>query len=119
MKDKLEPNMYVRTKDSEIHKCLDIYIDNNNPKLNRFMNEWGNIIMFDEIIKASHNIIDLIEIGDYVNGREVVDIFYNANDEVIGVATRGSVDYVNYQIKSIVTKEAFESMSYKLGDDKK
>ena len=58
---KLEENMYVRTKDGEIHKCLLIYIDDNNPTLNRFMNEWGYMIMFDEIKgEPSHNIIDLI-----------------------------------------------------------
>ena len=46
---KLKEGMIVKTKDGEIHECLDIYIDNNNPKLNRFMDEWGNIVMFDEI----------------------------------------------------------------------
>lgn len=68
------------------------------------------------IIKASDKLIDLVEIGDYVNGREVVDLFYNANNKIIGVETRGSVDYVNEEIKSIVTKEQFDQMSYKLGE---
>jgi len=55
---------YVRTSDGEIHNCLSVYIDNNNPKLNRFMNQWGNVVMVDEITKTSKDIIDLIEVED-------------------------------------------------------
>ena len=67
------------------------------------------------IIKASHNIIDLIEVGDYVNGRIVCK-----NDEddylyLIGFDADGNFyeDSIN-NIKSIVTKEQFESIKYSL-----
>ena len=118
---KLEENMYVRTKDGEIHKCLLIYIDDNNPTLNRFMNEWGYMIMFDEIKgEPSHNIIDLIEVGDYVNGMKVNNIaiedgliyLHMDADDCLHESTMLTGD----EIESIVTKEQFEQMQYKVGE---
>lgn len=108
---KLETGMYVRTKDDEICKCLNIFIDDNNSKLNRFMNEWGNMIMFDEIKgEPSHNIIDLIEVGDYVNGRIVKQNYF---DDIKYLPSEIK-EKINRGIKSIVTKEQIEGMSYKL-----
>ena len=117
---KLEVGMYVRTDKGRIGKVITEeyeYRDSYNQKI-EFKDEIEDTFDMDweDILKASHNIIDLIEVGDYVNGREVVEIFYNANDEVIGIDTRGSVDYVESQIKSILTKEQFEDMSYKVGE---
>lgn len=64
-------------------------------------------------IKSSPNIIDLIEVGDYVNGVRV--------DEIKNGEIRTSSHYDGYicnlcveeDIKSIVTKEQFEAMEYK------
>ena len=67
------------------------------------------------ILKASYNIIDILEEGDYVNGLPVRFVEENRVD--IGQAE----DYLwlkNEHIKSIVTKEQFEQMLYKVGDDK-
>ena len=64
-----------------------------------------------ETIKvASNNIIDLIEVGDYVNGYEVT-----SKDQFLGI---GNHDWyiADYEIKSIVTKEQFSSMAYRLGE---
>ena len=66
--------------------------------------------------KASFDIIDILEVGDYVNGREVVDIFYDANDDVMNVSVLGSIVYDNNEIKSIVTHEQMEQMTYKVGE---
>ena len=63
---------------------------------------------------TSHNIIDLIEVGDYVNGCKVLQI----TNSYVEVASYYE-DYRTYaynEIKSIVTKEQFESMSYKVGE---
>lgn len=113
MKDKLEER-YIRTYDGFIRK-IKVVSKENAPLVLCMINNKPYTV--NDIKKASHNIIDLIEVGDYVNGREVIDIFYNENDEVIGIDTRGSVDYVESGIKSIVTKEQFESMEYRLGDE--
>lgn len=113
MKLELKENMYVRTKDGVIDKILKL-----NKSYVKGVSQKDELYAYDidNIVKASYNIIDILEVGDYVNGREVVDIFYNSNDEIIGIDTRGSVDYVNSQIKSIVTKEQFEQMAYKVDE---
>ena len=70
----------------------------------------------EDIIKSSPNIIDLIEVGDYVNSHKVIYTIGDIYKEVY-------VEYGNMselleikpeQIKSIVTKEQFESMKYKI-----
>ena len=73
---------------------------------------WNGDIVFigeDKIYKASFNIIDLIEVGDYVNDYRVVERMGDWLDLESATAE-------NKDIKSIVTKEQFESMEYKLGD---
>lgn len=72
--------------------------------------KWGYT---KDIIKASENIIDLIEVGDYVNGCKVVEIL----KETIIIENYGEEELFNEKIKSIVTKEMFEQMSYKVGSD--
>ena len=61
-------------------------------------------------IKSSPNIIDLIEVGDYVNGCPV--LHKEKNELVCGLLLR----YKEENIESIVTKEQFKSMEYKVGD---
>lgn len=61
---------------------------------------------------ASYNIIDLIEVGDYVNGYEVIQIDNGRLYFDVGDFSFNGIE--NNQIKSIVTKEQFESVSYKL-----
>lgn len=60
------------------------------------------------IIKCSSNIIDLIEVGDYVNGFYVINKPFNQR-----IHTEFD-DFFEEDIKSIVTKEQFESMEYKV-----
>lgn len=69
---------------------------------------------------ASHNIIDLIEEGDYVNGNKVIRIetsSYPEDKNVKIIVCCGDDDYYVYyneDIKSIVTKEQFDSMKYEV-----
>ena len=83
----------------------------------------------EDIAKASNNIIDLIEVGDYVNGYKVIKIGdLSCYDNRIG-SKYIEIDFnvendnehwcedttlQNPDIKSMVTKEQFESMSYKV-----
>jgi hypothetical protein len=65
------------------------------------------------VLKSSPNIIDLIEVGDYVNGNKVLD----REDYLLWVFDNEEQDTLYYNeedIKSIVTKEQFESMKYKV-----
>ena len=140
MKDNLEQNMYVRTKYGYIARL------NKINKTDRYTEyEFDNKIGYDydgffhsiveyciddiEIIKASHNIIDLIEVGDYVNGEKVIRIDkdpfikgqINLWTNTITSNYWGDISLspiIEKDIKSIVTKEMFSSMEYRLGDDK-
>ena len=69
-------------------------------------------ILKKDIIKASHNIIDLIEVGDYVNGELVQDI----TGEYIRIDNVSHNKYwLSNNIKTILTKEQFENNCYKIG----
>ena len=65
------------------------------------------------VVKHSPNPINIIEEGDYVNGSIVVEILHG--DSVI-VENYGEEQIFENGIKSIVTKEQFESVSYKVGE---
>lgn len=111
MKLELKENMYGRTIDGYIVKILNVkddWIETDT----RFM-----IRTFpQDFVKASYNIIDILEKGDYVNGRKVVEIFYDANDNVMDVCVLGSIVYQNNEIKSVITHEQMEQMAYKVGE---
>lgn len=75
------------------------------------------------IVKASYNIIDLIQVGDYVNGKKIVDVGCLTNGPRKGTKvidyyiTPSAVSYLeNEDIKSIVTKEQFKNMEYRIGE---
>lgn len=77
----------------------------------------------ENVIKASYNIIDTLEVGDYVNGEYIIQIsktfgllFIETTyyDEVSGEEKHKFIR--KEDIKSIVTKEQFESMSYRIGE---
>ena len=112
---KLEEGMYVRTNEgifriSHINISFD---DNDFRKILLTNNEKVNFTSVEYIrtlkSQPSFNIIDLIEEGDYVNGERVIKHF--TTWLALGIAIVKEQD-----IKSIVTKEQFESMSYKVGD---
>ena len=69
----------------------------------------------ENIDKPSFNIIDLIEVGDYVNGEKVTSaepIDKNDTDRYLGF---GDYDYYIHDsedIENVVTKEQFNSMKY-------
>ena len=72
----------------------------------------------DGFIKSSSNIIDLIKEGDYVNGEIVTKVVL---DEIECKYIELDFSYNKRgirekDIKSIVTKEQFESMEYKIGE---
>lgn len=69
------------------------------------------------IIKSSSNIIDLLEVGDYVNGLPVMKIEINEDGErniYVGEENTTFGWLVYYDIKSIVTKEQFEAIKYEI-----
>ena len=66
----------------------------------------------EDVIKSSPNIIDLIQKGDYVNGREV---YYTVGDLVVFDGGQDGEIYIkNKEIKTVVTKEQMEAMQYRV-----
>ena len=105
---KLEVGMYVRTRDGFLWKPKKIEIEEDNSV---WFDDYYDYDVSD--VKASHNIIDLIEVGDYVNG-ELVE--YIEVDSYKDYVINSGYWCKQEDIKSIVTKEQFESMSYKVGE---
>lgn len=69
------------------------------------------------MIKASDDLIDLIEVGDYVNSRKVDKIAFVDGEYYIKtkVSNTGNYDYLpEHLIEDIVTKEQFESIKYEV-----
>lgn len=131
---KLEVGMYVRTKEGYIDEVIieyKGYCNNPNCKCKHVSCKY-NYYDEDMIVKASHNIIDLIEVGDYVNGEKVIRIYekgecYDGSNYGLITKTIETENdnyetiphdhlYTDYSIKSIVTSQQFSAMEYRLGD---
>ena len=119
---KLEKGMYVRTKIGIIGKIVSINKDSDDNNIITIFNGHLHIIHNEirtelDIVKGSHNIIDLIEVGDYVNGLKV-DVIENSQLFNFNSYDGWKVNITPYDNEtiSIVTKEQFESMAYKVGE---
>ena len=75
-----------------------------------------HFVLENEIIKHSKKLIDLIEVGDYVNGSKVIDIAQAPKKAIYIEQENGGalLPIVNNRIESILTKEQFEAMKYKV-----
>lgn len=114
MKLELKENMYVRTNDGYINKIK---------KVNQF-----NVLVYgrdlfgeelnipnNEITKASYNIIDILEVGDYVNGSPICLFKTDEKDRIwIYTDSNYKYGYLENEIETIITKEQFEQMAYKV-----
>lgn len=126
--NKLEVGMFIRTDDGKINKFKRYITD----KKRVCETDMYARLAVDNIVKASFNIIDLIETGDYVNGSEVIKIYekgrkyenstYVFKQKVVEVANDDYETiptdclFTNNEIESVVTKEQFESVSYRIGE---
>ena len=105
---------YVRTKDGDIGRIIRFTTDTifyvqfyDNLEWKTDLEELGEIEIGDKIIEIVHK-------GDYVNGYKITTIGSN------GIYAEDEEGYLikmftEENIKSIVTKEQFESMEYKVG----
>lgn len=122
----IEVGEYIRTTDGRIEKVKVINKygivhkhDSDNDTFDTGINwyaESGREINEEDIKIHSKNIIDLIEEGDYVNGKKVLRI----NDYGNFKRADFNLDYddgdavYNEDIKTILTKEQYEQNSYKI-----
>lgn len=84
------------------------YVDTNGIPCNW---EFAYYIWSEDIIKHSKNIIDLIEIGDYVNYESVGSV----DEKEMEIGEGWTVK--EKDIKNILTKEQYAANSYKLKED--
>ncbi len=118
MEDKIEVGEFVRTREGYIGILIDINMESWNyltidckRRVRRdFSYPDSYLYLKDEdIVKHSKNIIDIIEVGDYVNGDLVTEVY----DEMVECLD-GEVEYWENEIKTIVTHEQFASVEYKV-----
>ena len=127
----LRPGMYVRTRDGYIRHIIDIifprsknpewflYLDG-KPFDTRDLAEIGK-----NIAKYSFNLIDLVEVDDFVNDYKVIEVtdeYIKLDKQVYHDGKYESVCILKVEssknfIHSIVTKERFERAKYIGGDE--
>ena len=119
----------------EVNDYVRINMDNRNcigiGRVSRIVNETIYVNMnnkynlpasfqIDKIVKHSKQLIDLIEIGDIVNGMEVLDI-HKPRDLWEPIEIRVDSRYTNFilaeDIKTILTKESYMANCYKVGGE--
>lgn len=105
---------YVRTDKGEIGKVSSVTKEDIGFGDIEFCNTEPYV--YGTIIKSSQNIIDLIEVGDYVNGVLVESIYQREKDKLYihSFDTEIMICFINNNIETIVTKEQFKSMEYKI-----
>lgn len=115
----ISEGMYVRTEKGEIKKVFQY--DNQEENL-----IWCTLnscaTLKSSIVKASYNIIDLIQIGDILLIKDFVDeasmiftdMYYIQNENQLFNIKRDLEKNKNMKISKILTKEQMESMAYEV-----
>lgn len=128
----LKEGYYVRTKNGTIFKIIGGNIDyweidisyyelsrSEDEDFTSYAYNKNNNLLCLLAKKSSYNLIDLIEEGDYVNGYLVTFVYKPYGDKVIRIelerdTLKGHIISNSKRIKSVVTKEQFESVKYVL-----
>ena len=111
---------YVRTDNGCICKVLK-YTDISGNDFYVNTDSQYDVIYKSWVVKSSPNIIDLIEVGDYVNGSKVKEINNSSENPIYHfvIVDNASMTYSTIyknEIRSILTKEQFSQMEYKVGE---
>ena len=113
MENEIKDNEYIRTDTGKIDKVI-----NANYYMPQYIECEKDLIFKNNIVKHSSNLIDLIQCGDYVNGILVTGkestLLWT---EIKGIDRSGyhiPISQYGENIKTIVTKEMMESISYKV-----
>lgn len=127
MEDKIEVGEYVRlARNQGINKVIDKE-DDRYILDSEIATESGDITWFlfecelkDEITKHSKQLIDLIEVGDIVNGCEVLNI-HIPRDIWEPIEIEISDRYLNFiledEIKTVLTHEQYKEHCFKVGEE--
>ena len=112
----IKENEFIRTKTGKIDKVI-----NDNYYISEYIECEKGIVDKENIVKHSFNIIDLIEVGDIVNGYRIDE---RAEYDVLIHKARGinrsgfmiPVAQYNEDIKTILTHEQYERNCYRIGE---
>ena len=124
----LKENMFVRTNEGYIAKITELeHLDYHDHLSDTiwfdgiirvdYGDEFSHINPIDRDIikKASFNLIDLVELGDYVNGHKVVSTpFYDSGYITFGLSNNTNFDNL-IPIKEILTHEMYNANKYEVG----
>lgn len=107
--EEIEVGEYIRTCTGEIYKY-----ENSIEYACKCDNFYGRIV------NHSKNRLDLIEVGDYVNGRLVLQVDYKNKNVCLLIPLTDTLANTNIcwygyeDIKTIVTKEMMKSIEYRI-----
>lgn len=122
----IEVNEYVRTNKGNIGKVVEIRLGfNKDTQLyqNVYMLDNGLWTILEYIVKHSKQLIDLIEVGDYVNGYRVINVINEGicpSGKCIDIdSSKDSSECTLWEedIKTILTKEIYMANCYKVGGE--
>lgn len=123
---KLKEGMYVRTDKGRIGKVVsDVFEykdDYNQAILFKDGIEFTWDMEWEDIVDAHYKLVNLVRVGDYVNGQKVTSIIPPdiLGDEELDYAhiraLNGEELCEDIKIETILTKEEFENRSYVVGD---
>ena len=106
---------YVRTKNGKIDK-----VKNDDYYMKQYIECEKGLYLRENITKHSFNLIDLIEPGDYVNGRLVLAVDYIKQNICLLIPltdTKANTNIMWYgyeDIRTILTHELYEANCYKV-----
>lgn len=109
----IEVNEYVRTIEGKIGKIIKYENFEYHIKIDKD-EVWK--CSEDFIVKHSKQLIDLIEVGDYVNGHLVEEVRISCFDSSIFVHEY-EIELREEDIKTILTKEQYIANCYKVGGE--
>lgn len=100
----IEAGEYVRTKNGKIDKVI-----NNNCYMPQYIECEKSLLYKEDIVNHSKDLVDLIEVGDIVNGEKILDI---TGDYIHTNETDHNRFYLAKHIKTILTKEYYQANCY-------
>lgn len=102
----IEVGEYVRAKNGKIDKVI-----NNNCYMPQYIECEKSLLYKEDIVNHSKNLVDLIEVGDIVNGIQV----YSEEGKLAVEVAEHMPPYKlieDMEIKTILTKEQYQSNCY-------
>lgn len=115
----IEVGDWIRSKDGFIGRVRRITYDDME-KSNYYICEKDNVMAsnyLENIAKHSKIISEIVEVGDYVNGEEVIEV-REQEGKIYLMTGYVPQTYIKEDIKSIVPHEQFASIEYKLEEGK-